>query len=110
MKFKTKLGNILLITTMLGGPAAFAQSAPATEPAASAPAPAEALPVEEEVEISAPGGSSGEIVVIGTRIPNTIRASREVASVLTQGDIARTGEGDIAGALQRVTGLSVVGG
>ena len=110
MKFKTKLGNILLITTMLGGPAVFAQAAPATEPAASAPAPAEAPPVEEEVEISAPGGSSGEIVVIGTRIPNTIRASREVASVLTQGDIARTGEGDIAGALQRVTGLSVVGG
>ncbi len=112
MKFKTKLGSILLITTTLGGPALFAQSAPAPEPAtnAPAPAPAEAAPVEEEVDISAPGGSSGEIVVIGTRIPNTIRASREVASVLTQGDIARTGEGDIAGALQRVTGLSVVGG
>ena len=110
MKFKTKLGSILLITTTLGGPALFAQSAPAPEPAASTPAPVEAPPVEEEVDISAPGGSSGEIVVIGTRIPNTIRASREVASVLTQGDIARTGEGDIAGALQRVTGLSVVGG
>ncbi len=31
-------------------------------------------------------------------------------SVLSAADIARTGEGDIAGALQRVTGLSVVGG
>ena len=30
-------------------------------------------------------------------------------SVLSSEDIARTGEGDIAGALQRVTGLSVVG-
>jgi outer membrane receptor for ferrienterochelin and colicin len=32
-----------------------------------------------------------------------------VVSVLSAEDIARTGEGDIAGALQRVTGLSVVG-
>jgi TonB-dependent receptor len=112
MTFKTKLGSILLLTTTLGGPALFAQTAPAADPApaSTAPAPAETPPAEEEVDISAPGGSSGEIVVIGTRIPNTIRASREVASVLTQGDIARTGVGDIAGALQRVTGLSVVGG
>jgi len=109
MKFTTKLGSILLITTTLGGPALFAQSEPAaapTNPPKTNPVPA----AEDEVEISAPGGSSNEIVVVGTRIPNTVRASREVASVLTQADIARTGEGDIAGALQRVTGLSVVGG
>ncbi|HLL59903.1 MAG TPA: TonB-dependent receptor, partial [Allosphingosinicella sp.] len=42
-------------------------------------------------------------------IPNSIRATPEVISVLSSEDIARTGEGDIAGALQRVTGLSVVG-
>ena len=39
-----------------------------------------------------------------------IRATPEVVSVLSAADIARTGEGEVAGALQRVTGLSVVGG
>ena len=38
------------------------------------------------------------------------RATTQVISVLSTEDIARTGEGDIAGALGRVTGLSVVGG
>ncbi len=37
------------------------------------------------------------------------RARRRSISVLSHEDIARTGEGDIAGALGRVTGLSVVG-
>ena len=62
-------------------------------------------------------GSSGaeadageEIFVTGRNIPNIIRSTPEVISVLSTADIARTGEGDIAGALQRVTGLSVVGG
>lgn len=108
---KTQIG-ILLATTILAGPA-LAQATPGSAgsgPAApSMPAPDSAAP-EEEVEISAPGAGNDEIVVIGNRIPNTIRASRELVSVLSQGDIARTGEGDIAGALQRVTGLSVVGG
>jgi TonB-dependent receptor len=122
---KTKLGGILLITTALGGSAALAQSSPggpapsagavpgadaAADPAVGAAPPVEAEIPEEEVDVSAPGGGSDEIVVVGRRIPNTIRASREVVSVLSQADIARTGEGDIAGALQRVTGLSVVGG
>src|SRR5690606_39843200 len=39
-----------------------------------------------------------------------VRATPEVVSVLSSADIARTGEGDISGSLQRVTGLSVVGG
>jgi outer membrane receptor for Fe3+-dicitrate len=103
MKFKTKLGGLLLITTSLCGTAALAQ-------AATQAAPTTTPQDEESVDISVPGGSSGEIVVIGSKIPNTIRASREVVSVLSQADIARTGEGDIAGALQRVSGLSVVGG
>lgn len=103
MNFKTRLGSLLLVTTALGGPAAFAQSAALLAQSA-------AVTPEPEIEVSAPGGSSDEIVVIGSKIPNSIRANREVVSVLSQADIARTGEGDIAGALQRVTGLSVVGG
>jgi outer membrane receptor protein involved in Fe transport len=107
MQFKSRLSSLLLLTTAMGVPAAFGQTtAPATG-SASAPA---APPEEEAVDISIPGGSNNEIVVVGSRIPNVIRASREVVSVLSQADIARTGEGDIAGALQRVTGLSLVGG
>lgn len=112
MTLKIKTNSLLLLTTILAGPLfaekAFAQEAPTQVDAPPPPAAQET--VEEEVEISAPGGASDEIVVVGRRIPNTVRSSREVASVLSQADIARTGEGDIAGALQRVTGLSVVGG
>ncbi len=61
------------------------------------------------MEISAPGAGGGnvqDIVVVGRNIPSRSAPRREVISVLSQADIARTGEGDIAGALQRVTGLS----
>ncbi|WP_439546911.1 TonB-dependent receptor domain-containing protein [Sandarakinorhabdus sp.] len=102
--------HILLSSTMLAGVALPAWAQTADQPAAPAPPAAEAPPEDEEIEISVPGGGGSEIVVIGQRIPNTVRISREVVSILTQADIARTGEGDIAGALKRVTGLSVVGG
>ena len=49
------------------------------------------------------------ITVTGYRERNIQKATTEVVSVLSTDDIARTGEGDIAGALSRVTGLSVVG-
>ncbi|MEO6388945.1 MAG: TonB-dependent receptor [Croceibacterium sp.] len=60
-----------------------------------------------EVEISVPGG--GEIIVTGRVSRNVEQTSNQVLSVLSSEQIARTGEGDIAGALTRVTGLSVVG-
>ncbi len=45
-------------------------------------------------------GRAGEdIVVVGRHIPNVVRATPQVVSVLSSEDIARTGEGDIAGAL-----------
>ncbi len=50
------------------------------------------------------------IVVVGNREGNVQRTATEVVSILSNEDIARTGEGDIAGALARVPGLSVVGG
>jgi outer membrane receptor protein involved in Fe transport len=108
----------LLFTTALVAPAAaFGQAAPAPVPEATPPetaappgdeAPAAEPPSEEgsqQVEVSAPGA---DIVVTGTR-GNVVRQTPQVVSVLSGADIARTGEGDIAGALQRVTGLSVVG-
>lgn len=99
-----RLAGLLLLSTALTYPgAALAQDAdPATveqqEP-----------PVEEEIDqpdISVPGG---EIVVTGRRNQDITRSATQVVSVLSTEAIARTGEGDIAGALGRVTGLSVQG-
>jgi TonB-dependent receptor len=112
------LGRLLVLSTALVPAGALAQTDTAAAPAAEegGTAPAEVPPgqyEEEEVEISAPGAdpAQGEdIVVTGRNIPNVIRSTPEVISVLSSADIARSGEGDIAGALQRVTGLSVVGG
>lgn len=48
-------------------------------------------------------------MVRGRNIPEPIRATPQVVDVLSTADIARAGDGDIASALNRVTGLSVVG-
>ncbi|MES3152631.1 TonB-dependent receptor domain-containing protein [Sphingomonas faeni] len=117
------LVSVLLATTTLVPAHVLAQSAPAA-PAGSVVSPQAGTPAEqradpqaqaeqdqERVDVSTPGGNSGgeDIVVIGRNVPNVVRATAEVVNVLSSADIARTGEGDIAGALQRVTGLSVVG-
>lgn len=127
-------GSLLLLSTALTAPAALAQSTgtqppvanpptqpvpglpelspPAVEPEGAAEPGAEVAP-EEQIEISGPGAGvedEGAIIVTGRNIPNVIRRTPQVVAVLSAEDIARTGEGDIAGALQRVTGVSVVGG
>jgi outer membrane receptor for ferrienterochelin and colicin len=95
---------------------AFAQSAEPTEADAneaveqspeSNTADTADQPAEEEVDVSI-GGE--EIVVRGYLDRNISKNAPQVVSVLSAADIERTGEGDIAGALSRVTGLSVVGG
>ena len=125
MRHFAVFGSLLLVSTVLTAPAALAQAADqASPPVQSPPTPVapdvevalEAPPAaqeETEVEISGPGAGTDageEIVVTGRNIPNAIRRTPQVISVLSAEDIARTGEGDIAGALQRVSGLSVVGG
>ncbi|HEX8302516.1 TonB-dependent receptor domain-containing protein [Sphingomonas sp.] len=114
MTTKITLATLLVATTQLVCPAALAQVAgqtpPATAPADPAVAPAQ--DAGQDPEVSAPGfdaDAGEEIVVTGRNIPNVVRATAQVVSVLSTEDIARTGEGDIAGALSRVTGLSVVG-
>lgn len=67
--------------------------------------PADEFP--EDADISVPGG---EIIVTGRVNRDPVRNATQVLSVLSAEQIARTGEGDIAGALGRVTGLSVQGG
>ncbi|MFN5010401.1 MAG: TonB-dependent receptor plug domain-containing protein, partial [Gammaproteobacteria bacterium] len=77
-----------------------AEPSPAQPTATDAAPPAEA---EEVVDVD----TIGEIVVLGRRDRNIQQSANQVLSVLSADDIARTGEGDIAGALGRVTGLSV---
>ncbi len=127
MSTKLRLAGALLVTSALTAPqCAYAQSdtAPAPvppsgeevgdpqplTPIANEPGPDQASGEQatEEVEVSIPGGA-GEIIVSGRRERNLERSSAQVVSVLGSAEIARTGEGNIAGALSRVTGLSVVG-
>lgn len=114
MRSLAVFGSLLFLSTALVPPAVLAQEAGAESPP---PAPPEgqsdgaSATDASDLEISSPGADiSNEIIVTGRFIPNTVRATPEVVSVLSAADIARTGEGDIAGALQRVTGLSVVDG
>ncbi|PKB19055.1 TonB-dependent receptor [Novosphingobium kunmingense] len=116
MKTPLRLVIAALTTTALTSPGlALAQTAetapeqatpPADDPAAAADAAQQDSAESPPVEVSAPGG---EIVVTGRRNRNIERSAPQVVSVLSSADIARTGEGNIAGALGRVTGLSVVG-
>ncbi len=108
------LARLLLASSALGSLFAatplWAQATP-EQPATTAPA--DDQQDDQDVDVSAPGagGLSGDdIVVVGRYIPNPIKATPSVVSVLSTADLERTGEGDIAGALKRVTGLSVVGG
>ena len=114
MHFSPRYAAVLLATTVLAAPHfALAQDSGAqlgTAAPASPPDQAEQQQAQEDepVEVSIPGGSN-EIVVTGRVDRNVAKSSDQVVSVLTSAEIARTGEGNIAGALSRVTGLSVVG-
>jgi len=107
-----QLAGLLLLSTALTFPGmAYAQDASAAAPDSSAQLDQVETPNDEqdqaqEPEISVPGGA---IIVTGRVNRDPTRNSSQVISVLSTEEIARTGEGDIAGALGRVTGLSVVG-
>ena len=103
-----RLAGLLLFTTALTLPSVLAAQ-DAQPDADGAAEQAEETPPEEEVQdtdISVPGGG---IIVTGRRNRDPARSSSQVLTVLSEADIARTGEGDIAGALGRVSGLSLVG-
>jgi outer membrane receptor protein involved in Fe transport len=115
MSTGVRLAGLLLLTTSLTLPSVLhAQETPQEETTAEETAdpltdavdgepPAEEL---QDSDISLPGG---DIIVTGRRQRNPARSSGQVLSVLSEADIARSGEGDIAGALARVSGLSLVG-
>lgn len=112
MSIGTRFAGLLLLTTSLTVPSVlYAQEADQGSTDAD-PLAQDVGAVEQEeeefddIDISVPGGG---IIVTGRRNRDPVRSSSQVVNVLTEEDIARTGEGDIAGALTRVTGLSVVG-
>lgn len=108
MSTLSRLACALFVTTALSTPVLAQEAAPPAGPDAAVEAPEEAeaeAPAVEEVDVSAPG----QIIVTGRRDRNLAKASDQVLSVLSTAEIARTGEGNIAGALSRVTGLSIVG-
>ncbi len=116
------IGGLLLASSALTAVPAVAQSTGASVPRTQPPSgqdtatpPDEAGSAEQQdideqnVDISTPGAGdfSNEIVVQGRFIPQPVRDTTQVVSVLSTEEIARAGDGDIAGALGRVTGLSV---
>ena len=105
----TRLAGLLLLTTSLTFPAVVhAQSTPEeADPLAQEVEGVQEDEEPQEPEVSVPGG--GNIIVTGRRTRNPERNSTQVLTVLSEAQIARTGEGDIAGALQRISGLSLVG-
>ncbi|WP_354326620.1 TonB-dependent receptor domain-containing protein [Porphyrobacter sp. MBR-155] len=106
----TRLAGLLLLTSSLTFPGVLhAQAVPVeTDPPAQDVLDDQTSSDDEfeQPDISVPGGG---IIVTGRRSRNPERSSTQVLSVLSEADIARTGEGDIAGALGRVSGLSLVG-
>lgn len=103
-------GAWLMAGTMLTAVPAWAQTAPEPAPATTAtPAVDPQDAPDEEVDVSVSGGEGTDLVVTGRYIPDVVRSTPQIVSVLSSADIARTGDGDVASALERVTGLSVVG-
>ncbi|MEJ7926632.1 TonB-dependent receptor [Sphingobium sp. AN641] len=105
------LARLLLISTALVAPAAIAQTgdaAPDQSTASGVPSVAEEADAQSgNVDVSIPGA---DIIVTGRGRTNISQSAPQVVNVLSATDIKRTGEGDIAGSLQRVTGLSVASG
>ncbi|KQY66820.1 MULTISPECIES: TonB-dependent receptor domain-containing protein [unclassified Brevundimonas] len=102
------LSGVLLATSALIAPGlAYAQ----TPPVQAAPQTATAQTPAAQAEPQADDGSQlDEVVVLGRYIPEPNRESAEVAAFLTAEDLQRTGDSSAAGALARVTGLTVVEG
>ncbi|MCA1748984.1 MAG: TonB-dependent receptor domain-containing protein [Parasphingopyxis sp.] len=101
------LAKLLVLSTALYGVPAAAQDASTATPPSGEEVGEPPAEEDDQVDISAPGAAGEPIIVQGRFIPEPVRSNSQVISVLSNEDIARTGDGDIAGALERVTGLSV---
>ena len=68
------------------------------------------VPTEAFAQEEQPQDNVEEITVQGRYIPDEKLATSEIANVLDSEAFSRTGDGDVAVALQRVPGISLVGG
>jgi hypothetical protein len=98
--FRAALPGLLVCTTALVAPG-LARSQPAQDAGSAAVAAVQAPQEEAEVE---------EIIVRGKYIPEVMRETSEVASIVTAEDLVRQGDDTAALALTRLAGLSVVSG
>ncbi|RAK66560.1 TonB-dependent receptor domain-containing protein [Phenylobacterium kunshanense] len=71
---------------------------------------APALAWAEEAQSTAPGPEVEEVLIRGKYIPEVMRETSEVASIVTAEDLVRQGDDTAAQALTRLAGLSVVSG
>jgi outer membrane receptor protein involved in Fe transport len=98
------LSGVLLATSALIAPCIAHAQTPTAASQASAPQD----PAGQDEADS--GSELDEVIVLGRFIPEPNRESAEVAAFLTSEDLERTGDSSAAGALARVTGLTVVEG
>lgn len=112
-----RLMPLLLLSTALSMPSwALAQTVPSSSaspgegavPAAPQVEASAEADQQEQTDVSIPGMVEA-VVVTATRNGNIVKTGSQVVTVLSAADIARTGEGNIAGSLSRVTGLTLVG-
>lgn len=113
----TRSGLSVAITTLLACQGAWAQQPEA--PGGQAVVPAQATVVHATIAQSAPAAAAqaepsdpallDAVEVRGEYIPEPMLQTAEVASFVTREDFERTGDGDAAEALQRVSGVSIVG-
>lgn len=112
MKNKAIAASWMATTLLAGGGLmvgpAWGQNADVdNEPAAQSQ---QAVPAEQAVDPSVdsePEEETETLVVRGARIPDEKRATAEISSIIDSASFQRTGDSDIASALQRVTGLSL---
>lgn len=100
----------LAIATLLAVPVIAAAEAAAPVSAATGPS-AEAGTATEATAVTGPAAATDldAVQVRGEYIPEPMQHTPQVASFVTREDLERTGDGDAAAALSRVSGLSVVG-
>ena len=100
------LSGVLLATSALIAPGLANAQTPSAQPVPEASVAGDpAVQIEPQA-----AGELDEVIVLGRFIPQPNRESAEVAAFLTSEDLERTGDSSAAGALARVTGLTVVEG
>lgn len=72
--------------------------------------PASAQPAAPPAPVLQAAGEPEEVIVRGMFIPDVVRETAEVSSVLVLEDLMRQGDDNAALALTRLSGLSIVGG